>query len=174
MRSLILALPVSFSLAGCAPAWDDAYWFKPGATHDEFARAEFDCGQSAFTRFPPMTFGKPGYFSTGQSYCSPTPGGTNCIQINPGYLPQAQPANDTNEPPREQAFAACMAARGWHPDPHPGWSFAASPPGMPHPSQDAVRAARGWCERHLKRNDGGTIPADELDQCIVNRATRAG
>jgi hypothetical protein len=37
-----------------------------------------------------------------------------------------------------------------------------------------VRAARGWCERHLKRNDGGTIPADELDQCIVNRATRAG
>jgi hypothetical protein len=174
MRSFTFALPLSLALAGCVQAWYDEYWFKAGATHDEFARAEFDCEQSAFTRFPPMTFGKPGYFSTGQSYCSPTPGGTNCVLINPGYLPQARAANDTNEPPREQAFTACMAARGWHPDSHPGWIYSVAPPGVSHPSQDAVRAARGWCERHLKRNDRGAIPSDALDQCIVSHATRTG
>jgi hypothetical protein len=62
-----------------------------------------------------MTMGAPGYFATPNEYCSPTAGGTNCMIINDGYLPQVQSAGDSNALPRSHAFGACMVAGGWHP-----------------------------------------------------------
>jgi hypothetical protein len=175
MRRAILAIPMLLAMTGCAEVWYVAYWARPGSSEADFARDQYDCDQSAFARFPPVTLGKPGYFSTQQSFCSPTPAGSNCVLINPGYLPQARPANDQNELPREQAFHTCMMAYGWRPTNQPGEGFALTPPGIAHPSNASIRAARAWCENHLKRNGaGGAVAGDALDQCIVTRASRSG
>ena len=173
MWRTILAVPLLLGMTGCVAAWYDAYWFKSDGTEQEFARAEFDCEQSSFARYPPISLGRPGYFSSNQSFCSPTPAGPNCVLINPGYLPQARSANDTNDLPREKEFTACMIARGWRPEVQPG-GFVRTPLGVSYPSRDAVRAARNWCASHLKRGSRGPITNDALDECIVNRANRTG
>ena|ERR1051326_8628505 len=174
MRRAFLAISMLLVTAGCTEVWYDAYWFKAGGSEAARARAEYDCDQSSFARYPPITLGHPGYFSTEQSFCSPTPNGPSCVLINPGYLPQARPANDTNEWPREQAFQSCMMAQGWHPGEGAAGSYLITPPGTSRPSRTAVRAARTWCENHLKRNGNGAISGDALDQCIVTRSNQSG
>ena len=175
MRRAILAVPVLLAMTGCAEVWYDVYWAKTGGSEAEFARDEYDCDQTTLARYPPITLGQRGYFATEQSFCSPTPAGPNCVLINPGYLPQAQPANDQNELPREQAFHACLMARGWRPVSEPGQGFALTPPGISHSSKTSARAARKWCDSHSRRDSaGGAVTGDAPGQCIVTRANRSG
>jgi hypothetical protein len=113
MRRVLFVTSLLCSMVGCAapgPAW-----VRSGATDAQFAAAASSCQSAAATRFPPMTFGKPGYFSAPDEWCTPTAGGTNCTIIGDGYLPQARSAADTNETPRANAFHACMVAGGWRP-----------------------------------------------------------
>ena len=112
MRRLLVCSPLVLMLAGCG-AYYTEYWVRPGGSEAAFEAAASRCESDALARFPPMTFGQKGYFATPNTWCTPTAGGTNCSIINPGYLPQAQSAADTNEGPRENAVHQCLLAGGW-------------------------------------------------------------
>ncbi len=108
-----LLFPSLLSLVGCTQYIQ--YWTKAGGSDEAFAATSAWCDVSSFKRFPPMTFGRPGFYPNPMTQCVPTPAGTNCIVTNPGYLPQATAAADTNAPPRAAAFQSCMMAAGWRP-----------------------------------------------------------
>jgi hypothetical protein len=164
-----LAVPLLSLIAGCTE--NAVYWARPGGTAAELGAAEYDCDRTASARYPPMTFGRPGYFQTESSFCSPTSGGPNCVVINPGYLPQATAANDTNEQPRDATFGNCMMSRGWRPSgsPEEAW-YITRPPATAPSFRTTLRAARSWCESRYKPS----APKDVLDQCIVDRVREAG
>src|ERR1700761_3276703 len=113
MGHLLLLTSLLSTLAGCGVYYTE-YWARPGGTEAEFQAAAAKCDGDALARFPPVTLGQRGYFATPDTWCTPTAGGTNCVLINPGYLPQAQSAADTNEVPRENAARQCLMAGGWH------------------------------------------------------------
>lgn len=169
VRRSLLAVPLMMLIAGCTQT--AVYWTRPGGTDAEVRAAEYDCDRTASARYPPMTFGRPGYFQTEQSFCSPTPGGPNCVMINPGYLPQATAASDSNEQPRAATFGTCMVSRGWRPvgSREEAW-YIARPPAVAPSSGTTVHAARIWCESRYKPS----TPKDVLDQCIVDRVREAG
>src|ERR1700676_4718508 len=113
MRRALVVASMLLTVGGCAVYGQ--YWSRPGSTEAEFEVAASNCESAALARFPPVTFGMPGYFRTHNEYCTMTAGGPNCQIIGSGYLPQAQSAADTNEVPRENAFQQCMFAGGWRP-----------------------------------------------------------
>jgi hypothetical protein len=113
MRRLLLLGSMLLTLGGCTVYGQ--YWDSPNGTEAAFDAAASGCDKAAFVRYPPVTMGVPGYFSTPNEFCGPTAGGTNCMIINDGYLPQVQSADDTNAQPRGHAFQSCMVAGGWHP-----------------------------------------------------------
>ena len=162
-----LAVFLSVALAGCTVIEMD--WTKPGGTDAEFAAARTACETASFSRYPPMTMGVPGYYETESSFCSPTPFGSNCRIINPGYLPQVKSAEDTNESSREGSFRACLMARGWHSG-GDSWSGVAPRPA----SVAAMHAARGWCEARMAHNQARMKVRDDFDRCIVSRLNEAG
>ena len=111
MRRALSAVVAVPTMAGCARY--GVMWARPGATEADFHAAASSCERQAATRFAPLSLGAPGYFSTNQTHCTPTPAGPNCILIGSGYLPQARAENDVNEVSRDGAFRACMGASGW-------------------------------------------------------------
>jgi hypothetical protein len=110
---IALLFSTLLSLVGCTQYVQ--YWTKAGGSDEALAATTAYCGANSMQRFPPVTFGRPGFYPNPTTQCVPTAGGTNCIVINPGYVPQATAAADTNAPPRAAAFQSCMMAAGWRP-----------------------------------------------------------
>jgi hypothetical protein len=169
MRRLLAFSALLLTMSGCG-AYYTEYWVRPGSTEAQFEVAASRCESEAEARFPPMTFGMRGYFASPNTWCTPTAGGTNCVLINPGYLPQAQAANDTNEVPRANAFHACLMAGGWHPA-GPADNLAAPPvSGM---REAAVSEALSYCESIYKPRPPNARTAAykaSFDQCVMTRA----
>jgi hypothetical protein len=169
MRRLLLFFTLALTMGGCG-AYYGQYWARAGGTEAEFEIAAGKCESDAMSRYPPITLGQRGYFSTPDTWCTPTAGGTNCVLINPGYLPQAQSAADTNELPRENAFHACLLAGGWQPvGPEQSW---APPPwsGLP---EAAVSKALTYCRSIYKAKSRAPRTAAfdaSFDQCVMTRA----
>jgi hypothetical protein len=122
MRHVLLATTMLLAMAGCTP--DGPYWARPGATPAQFDVARAACETTANKRYPPVSLGVPGYFAAPNSWCGPTSGGTNCLIVGQGYLPQARGAGDTNDQPREAAFQSCMMTVGWRPVSNPAEAHA--------------------------------------------------
>src|SRR3954454_6304406 len=99
MRHWLAIAPLLSALAGCGVYYTE-FWVRPGGTEAQYIAAATGCDREAEARFPPMTLGRQGWFETPNTWCTQTAGGPNCSIINPGYLPQAQSAADTNEGPR--------------------------------------------------------------------------
>jgi hypothetical protein len=139
-------IPFLAILAGCTPPpVYVSYWARPGAPPDAFAAASEECQARAFSAFPPMSLGQEGVFLNNETFCQPTSGGTNCMLINPGYLPQARSENDQNLVPRAQSFERCMMAGGWRPAATPDEGAMASETPFP-PSAAARRRAAALCD----------------------------
>ena len=164
MRRTLLVASMLFAVSGCAVYGEYWTWSRPGGTEAEFQAAAANCGTNAAARFPPMTFGAPGYFRSSNEYCTPTSGGTNCNLINSGYLPQARSEADTNTVPREHAFEACMVAAGWRPG-YPMGGVVYSPPASP--GDDVVGRALTYCGTRFSR---AAVNSPAFHQCVVTRA----
>lgn len=165
MRKLLLVVSIAVTVGGCAVYGPS--WYRPGSTEAQFEAAAANCDGAALARFPPMTMGAPGYFSTGNEYCAPTSGGTNCTIIGSGYLPQARSAADTNEGPRENAFRSCMLAGGWQ----PYYPAAGEPIAPPARVPDAaVRQALTDCRSIFGGQSNSARTSAKFDQCVVTRA----
>jgi hypothetical protein len=108
-----LHFSVLLSFVGCTQYVQ--YWGRAGGNDDALAATSASCVGNSWQRLPPVTFGRPGFYPNPLTHCVPTAGGLNCTLINPGYLPQATAAADTNAPPRAAAFQNCMMAAGWRP-----------------------------------------------------------
>ena len=128
MRRVLLVTSMLSIIGGCTVV-EGPGWVRAGSTEAQFEAAASTCDTAATTRFPPMTMGAAGYFSAPNEWCSPTSGGTSCTIINPGYLPQARSAADTNDTPRENAFRSCMMAGGWRPT-YPSGGETFTPPSV--------------------------------------------
>jgi hypothetical protein len=168
MRRLVLFGSMLLAAGGCTVSSQS--WTAAGGTEATFQAAASTCDSASLVRFPPMTMGVPGYFATPNEFCSPTAGGTNCVIIGDGYLPQVQSAADTNALPRANAFHACMMAGGWQPVYQAGGqSFMA-----PIVSRNTVSEALTYCEG-LFRGQRNTPPeAAKFHQCVVTRAREPG
>jgi hypothetical protein len=166
MPRILLLTSMALVMSGCAV--QAPYWYRPGATEAQFEAAASNCDGAADTRFPPVTMGKPGYFAAPNEWCAATPGGTNCMIIGAGYLPQARSSADTNEWPRANAFNSCMIAGGWRPA-GPEADEAVVPPSGARAG--AVDQALTDCEALFKgtASSSSTRPA-QFHQCVVNRA----
>jgi hypothetical protein len=158
--SRALFAPLLLMVIGCAQN------SPVGTTDPQLAAAEARCEREATAKFPPHAQGMSGFFRTPNEYCEPTPGGLNCNIIRSGYLPQATSPADVNAQPRQQAFEQCMMAAGWRPD---GAGMTAAPAPVAVPSKAAVRAARGWCQSHMRN-----VSRDDLDQCIAAHSIYPG
>ena len=177
MRGGLPVLSLLLAFAGCA--YQAQYWAKPGGTQAAFETASASCGAAAARQFPPMTFGRPGFYPNLQTECEPTAGGTNCIVIGSGYLPQARAANDTNEGPRAQAFQGCLMAQGWRPVGFPleGTVWGLSDAGGNPVSETRLRAALASCDATFRRRRGSPERAadgGDFNQCVVERSRVAG
>ena len=169
MRHALIFMSLVLTMGGCA-AYYGEYWSRSGGTEAQFQAAALKCESDAATRYPPMTLGRKGWFATPDTWCTQTAGGPNCVLINPGYLPQAQSAADTNELPRSNAFRACMMAGGWRPvGPGSPW-LASSGPGIP---EAAIDNALKYCKsiyRPKVASDRTAAFNASFDQCVMTRA----
>jgi hypothetical protein len=170
MRRILHAALAVFSVAGCAVYGQS--WYRPGATEAQFEAAAEGCDSAATTRFPPMTAGRAGYYSAPNEWCQPTAGGTNCLIIGSGYLPQAQSAADTNEAPRARAFQACMVAGGWQPaTPANGFIFTPSVRVRQSQVQEgSVGPALTYCEALFKGTENTPRRTSQFHDCVISRA----
>jgi hypothetical protein len=162
MRRALLVTSMVFAVSGCAVYGE--YWSRPGATEAQFEAAAANCENAAVARFPPMTFGAPGFFRTSNEYCMPTAGGLNCNLIHSGYLPQARSDADTNAVPRANAFEACMVAGGWRPG-YQAYGEVFTPP--VRDTDRALGQALTDCESRFKRTAEN---AARFHQCVMTRA----
>jgi hypothetical protein len=165
---MLLAVPMLLAIAGCTQYWQ--HWARPGGTDVDFAAANASCETSSAKRFPPMTTQGPGYFVGSSMECEPTAAGTNCLGINPGYLPQITASGDLNERPRETTFQACMAAGGWRPVGTPAEGAAITRSGSTQISEAAVGQAVTYCEFLFNRQRNTPAYHGKLDQCVIARA----
>lgn len=167
MRRVWLFASALLAIGGCAA--QRVSWTPPTGGEDAaFETAAVNCENTAAARFPPVTFGSPGYFPTPNTWCIPTAGGPSCMMINEGYLPQARAAIDTNATPRETAFRACMVAGGWRPVHEALGELFTLSPGAP---DAAVARALTDCETTFKgRPATGTAAAAKFNQCVTTRA----
>ena len=165
MRRVLLLGSMLFAIGGCTA--HQQYWAAPGATETTFEAASSTCDKAALVHFPPMTMGVPGYFATPEEFCSPTAAGTNCMIINPGYLPQVQSSADTNASPRSNAFRSCMVTKGWRP------VYQAAGGGFIQPSgvtETTVAQALSYCEAKFKGQRDTAAESGKFHDCVVTRA----
>ena len=166
MRRLLLVAAMLLTVGGCTQYIQ--YWARPGGTEAAFEVAASNCENAAQARFPPVTFGVPGYFANPNTYCMPTSGGPSCEIVGPGYLPQARSAADTNAGARETAFQQCMLAEGWR-----LFSPAALPPpplSPPPPGPDAaIGQALTYCEKIFNGKPNSGAAAAKFNQCVTTR-----
>jgi hypothetical protein len=108
-----LFFPMLLTFSGCTHYVQ--YWVRAGENDEMLEATSASCAARAGQQFPPVTFGRAGFYPNPTTQCVPTAGGPNCGLINPGYLPQATAAADTNAAPRAAAFQSCMMAAGWRP-----------------------------------------------------------
>jgi len=158
MRHALWIVPALLAVAGCAPV-PQTYWTRADGSPAAFATASSYCEAQAETRAPPMSLGMKGYFPNNQTWCSPTAGGTSCVPINPGYLPQARSDADTNAGAREVLYESCMVSAGWH--------MAGSEPIAPVPvlPEAAVGQALTFCDKIFRGKRSA-----EFDRCVMTRA----
>ena len=166
MRRAALTVPVLLAIAGCAPPPPVIHWARPGGTDADFSVAASGCEARALGQAPPVTLGLPGYFPNPETWCTPTSGGPNCVEINPGYLPQSQAAGDTNKVARERVFEACMMSGGWRTvsSPGEGEMVTRSAAGGPVP-EAAIGKALTYCEAIFRRDRNA-----DFDRCVMIRA----
>lgn len=179
MRRILPVLALALAFTGCTQYVQ--YWARPGGTEAQFQATSASCGENAARQFPPMTFGRPGFYPTPLTECEPTAGGTNCIVIGAGYLPQARAANDTNAWPRERAFQSCMMAAGWRPLGSPLEGTALPPSEAmvvgPHVSEAALNRALASCDATFRQRRGSPERAafrDDFNQCVITRSRETG
>jgi hypothetical protein len=169
MRRLLLFGSMLLAVGGCTGA-PGQYW-AAGPTQATFDADTATCDSAAFVRYPPMTMGVPGYFASNDEFCSPTPLGTNCVIINPGYLPQVQPSGDSNAAPRARAFHSCMVTKGWHPT-YQAAGEVFTPPGGA--AVGAVSQALTYCEEKFKGQHNTPAETARFHECVVTRAREPG
>jgi len=170
MRSVLLLASMLLAVGACTDYRQ--HWARPGGTEADLAAATTTCEEAALVRFPPVTLGAPGYFSTPDTYCTPTAGGTNCSIISSGYLPQARAAVDNNGGLRESAFRACLMVAGWRPvsGPAEGEAVTLSAPPAQAVSEAAVGKALTYCESLFKGQRNTEVSSAKFDQCVMSRA----
>jgi hypothetical protein len=157
------------AVGGCTPVTSQP-WSGTGS------EAAFDtdaatCDTAALVKYPPMTMGVPGYFRTPDEFCSPTAGGTNCMIIGEGYLPQVQSSADTNTMPRSNAFHSCMVTKGWHPTYQAGGEVFTPPGGV---AAGAVSQALTYCEDKFKGQRNTGADSARFHDCVVTRTRELG
>ena len=171
MRRIPLALSVAMTLVGCAPP-PVTYWARPGAPASAFDADADICEARARAAAPPMALGQLGYYSGQDMWCQPTAGGTNCMIIGAGYLPQPRSEGDANAAARDALFRSCMIGAGWRTvsSPAEGEMITRSGPVL---SQTAVSAALKTCDGIFKgRHDAKRMAAygNDYDRCVMTEA----
>jgi uncharacterized protein YceK len=102
-RQCWIVATVALLLSGCATTWS-----RPDTSAQQRSQDKSACSQQALHEWPQIAKPAPRSFPA----CTPLSNQTVCSNV-PQTAPRSTLPRDANEKPREEAFNACMRARGY-------------------------------------------------------------